>query len=118
MASIARASPFTRGAMRTTSATHSPRHAVARVTAASRAHRSNAIQGLGQLRVGTPRRARVLLRADADGAAEPSEEKPRFVPAHERTTLSKILPEQLLEGGVLLRDAPGVANVVYGISVV
>ena len=106
MASIARASPFTRGAMRTTSAPHSPRHAVARVTAASRAHRSTAIQGLGQLRVGTPRRARVLRRADADGAAEPSEEKPRFVPAHERTTLSKILPEQLLEGGVLLRDAP------------
>ena len=69
-------------------------------------HRCSAVRGLGQRRGGTPGRARVRRRAVGVGAAEPSEEKPRFVPAHERTTLSKILPEQLLEGGVLLRDAP------------
>lgn len=57
------------------------------------------LEGLGQLY-----RRRIVARADAD--VEIEEEKAKFVPAHERKTLSKILPEQLMEGGVLLKDAP------------
>jgi hypothetical protein len=45
-----------------------------------------------------------VTRASADDADK--DEKARFVPAHERKTLSKILPEQLNAGGVNLADAP------------
>jgi hypothetical protein len=75
---------------------HTAHHAPRRTHARARTV-SPTLQGLGQLR-DVSRRA-----TDGDDG---NEEKPRFVPAHERKTLSKILPDQLLEGGVLLKDAP------------
>ena len=61
--------------------------------------------GLGQLRAGAATRRSTIVFA-GDDVPTPEDEKARFVPAHERKTLSKILPEQLLEGGVSLADAP------------
>jgi hypothetical protein len=76
-----------------------------RVVARARAPIGQSLRGLGQAHRA---RARIVVDAAADAAADAPNEDPRFVPAHERTTLSKILPEQLLAGG-------GVETIFYGI---
>jgi len=80
-----------------------PTRSNARVVARARAPIGASPRGLGQAHRA---RGRIVVDAAADAAADDADDKPRFVPAHERTTLSKILPEQLLAGGVLLKDAP------------
>ncbi len=82
---------------------HARTRSNARVVARARAPIGQSLRGLGQAHRA---RARIVVDAAADAAADAPNEDPRFVPAHERTTLSKILPEQLLAGGVLLKDAP------------
>ena len=77
-------------------------HTRSNVRVVARARHRPILRGLGQAHRA---RARIVVDAAADAAADAPNEDPRFVPAHERTTLSKILAEQLLAGGVLLKDA-------------
>ena len=76
----------------------------ARAVATPRATQIARASGLGQLCARAPARA----RADVVARAEPEDgdERARFIPAHERKTLSKILPDQLMAGGVSLAEAP------------